>query len=75
MKDADADTVVVVENDAALGVITEGDIVEKVVAAGRLDLARYDDRLSRSSSEPGDKKRRPKSCSMDRELPAVDTAG
>lgn len=34
MSDADADTVVVVENDVALGVITEGDIVEKVVAEG-----------------------------------------
>lgn len=34
MSEADADTVVVVENNIALGVITEGDIVEKVVAAG-----------------------------------------
>ena len=34
MRDADADTVVVVENGVALGVITEGDIVEKVVARG-----------------------------------------
>ncbi len=34
MSAADSDTVVVVENTVALGVITEGDIVEKVVAKG-----------------------------------------
>ena len=34
MSEADADTVIVAENNVALGVITEGDIVEKVVAKG-----------------------------------------
>lgn len=35
MSDADAATVFVVENGVVLGVITEGDIVEKVVAMGK----------------------------------------